>query len=77
MERYFLKENDETIGYVDYDLFENELRINKVYVMPSFRGQGKAQILMENILEYSQKNGLKAIPICSYAISYFEKNKLN
>ena len=36
-------------------------------------GKG-AKILMEKVINEAKEKGLKIIPVCSYAVSYFEKN---
>ncbi|MEM3454511.1 MAG: GNAT family N-acetyltransferase, partial [Thermoproteota archaeon] len=39
-----------------------------------FRGKGIAAKLMEALISYCEKNNMKIYPICSYAVSFFEKN---
>ncbi len=48
--------------------------ITKTYVDPSLRGQGIASKLLGMIVEKAKKEGFKIDPICSYAVSYFEKH---
>lgn len=48
--------------------------ITHVYSNPELRGQGVAGRLMEVVVEYLRKNGLKAVASCSYANSWLQKN---
>jgi len=41
------------------------------------RGTGASGKLMQNIIDFAQKEKLKVIPICGYAASWMAKNKLN
>ena len=54
---------------------EGIIDITHVYANPALRGQGVAGQLMEAVVEYLRKNHLKAVASCSYANSWFQKNK--
>jgi len=54
---------------------EGVVDITHVYTDPSMRGQGAAGKLMQVVAEYLRENNLKAIASCSYANSWFEKNR--
>jgi predicted GNAT family acetyltransferase len=54
---------------------EGVVEITHVFTAPSLRGQGAAGKLMQAVAEYLRKNNLKAIATCSYANSWFEKNR--
>jgi len=49
--------------------------IDHVYVNPALRGQGVAGKAMIVVTEYLKKNGLKATASCSYANTWFTKNR--
>lgn len=70
-----LIQEDKVVGKIEFVKDNNELTITHTIVNPLFRGQGIAKILMEKVIELSKEKGLKIIPVCSYAVSYFEKNK--
>lgn len=70
-----LIQEDKVVGKIEFVKDNNELTITHTLVNPLFRGQGIAKILMEKVIELSKEKGLKIIPVCSYAVSYFEKNK--
>lgn len=48
--------------------------ITHTVVDPSLRGQGIAGELMSRLLAKAEREGFKLRPVCSYAVSYFEKH---
>lgn len=73
-DRIELIQEDKVVGKIGFVKDGNELTITHTIVNPLFRGQGIAKILMEKVINEAKEKGLKIIPVCSYAISYFEKN---
>ena len=59
-----------TFPYVD----ENTVNVNHTFVDTSLRGQGIAGKLMQELVEELEKRGLMAVPTCSYAQGWFEKD---
>lgn len=51
------------------------ININHVYVIPKLRGQGFASETMEAMSLYLRDKKLKATATCSYAITWFKRNK--
>ncbi|MDR1639162.1 MAG: N-acetyltransferase [Clostridiales bacterium] len=50
------------------------VRITHTYVDPTLRGQGVAGELMEKACGKLAREGKKAVPVCSYAVAWFQKN---
>lgn len=73
-DRIELIQEDKAVGKIEFVKDGNELTITHTVVNPLFRGQGIAKILMEKVINEAKEKGLKIIPVCSYAVSYFEKN---
>jgi predicted GNAT family acetyltransferase len=48
--------------------------ITHVGVHPELRGQGIAGKITEVSLEYAKENGLRVLPMCSYAAAYIRKH---
>ncbi|MDE7162246.1 MAG: N-acetyltransferase [Anaeroplasmataceae bacterium] len=67
--------NGEEIAFVVLEEQEKEIHITKTFVKDDFRGQGLAKGLLDDIYFYLKNSKKKTIPMCSYAESYFEKNK--
>lgn len=71
-------DNDQgaTIAAVTFpDVKDHVVNINHTYVNDSLRGQGVAGKLMIEVAEQLRREGKKAILTCSYAVSWFNKNK--
>lgn len=56
------------------DRGDGVVEINHTFVDESLRGQGVAGKLLELAAEKIRADGKKAIPTCSYAVKWFEKN---
>lgn len=54
---------------------DNVYQVVRVYVEPNFRGQGIAEKLVNALVEHARISNLKLVPVCSYAVAYFAKNK--
>ncbi|HKL61321.1 MAG TPA: GNAT family N-acetyltransferase [Acholeplasma sp.] len=53
---------------------EGVVNINRTFVDPSLRGSGVAAKLLNLAYEHIKKQGLKAKPTCSYAVTFFKRN---
>ncbi|WP_277631344.1 GNAT family N-acetyltransferase [Atopococcus tabaci] len=60
---WLVKENDELIGYVAYDLRESELFLSKYYLKHSFRGRGIGRYLFDELKQVAIENRLPAIEL--------------
>ncbi|MDO4788101.1 MAG: GNAT family N-acetyltransferase [Johnsonella sp.] len=68
-------ENGKEIAYVEFPkLEEGVVSITHTVVDTSLRGQGIAGKLLEELVKELAASGRKAKPVCSYAISWFEKH---
>lgn len=54
---------------------EGIVNITRVFVDESQRGQGVAGKLVNLAYDEIKSRGLKVKPICSYAVSWFERNE--
>ncbi|MGI5963877.1 MAG: GNAT family N-acetyltransferase [Lawsonibacter sp.] len=53
---------------------EHTVKIVSTVVDPSLRGQGVANALLEKLTHELRATGKTAVPLCSYAVSWFEKH---
>jgi len=68
-------DDDVVLAYVDFPLKEEGVHvISKTLVDESLRGQGVAAKLMSLLLEKAKRENFLLIPVCSYAVAYFEKH---
>ena len=53
---------------------EGVVSIDHTYVDESLRGQGIADRLMEETYDLLKEEGLMAIPVCSYAVVWYQRH---
>ncbi len=61
-----------TFPYTDET--QSTVEVDHTFVDTSLRGQGIAGKLMSELADELEKRDLKAVPTCSYAVSWFEKH---
>jgi predicted GNAT family acetyltransferase len=72
---YSLNEQGVLLAEVKFPLNGKYAEINRTFVDPSLRGQGVANDLLVMAYESIKNQGLKAVPTCSYAVTWFKRNK--
>jgi hypothetical protein len=73
---YALNEAGQVIAEVKFPITTgNIVEINRTYVDVSLRGQGVANELLVMAYDSIKAQGFKAIPTCSYAVTWFKRNK--
>jgi uncharacterized protein len=65
---------DGQLSKLDYIQNAENFVIAHVGVYPEHRGQGVAAKIVEAALQYARANGLRVIPMCSYAAAYIRRN---
>lgn len=51
-----------------------QISIDHTHVDPSLRGRGVARTLLDALVAWARGQGLKVVPVCSYARAQFEKD---
>ena len=73
---YIKDENGNMIAYATFPVNKDGYCvIDHTFVSPLLRGQGVAAKLMEKAYESIKEQGLKCLPTCSYAVTWFDKNE--
>lgn len=73
---YLEDENHKLLAEVTFPTVDDDtVAINRTFVDHSLRGQGVAANLLEATVKYLAANNLKAIPTCSYALTWFDKHE--
>ncbi|MET1037616.1 MAG: GNAT family N-acetyltransferase [Aeromicrobium sp.] len=72
--RYELRSGDELVGFIDYRLHGDVIRLIHTEVLPAFNGQGHAATLARAALDDARSRGLKVRPDCPYVASYIQKH---
>ena len=62
------------IAYASYRLADKQLTIPHVEAAAPLRGTGAAGRLMEALAMHARENQLKVIPLCSYAVAWFNRH---
>ena len=69
-----MDEQNKAVGELTFILKEEQMIINHTGVNPDLRGQGLAEKLVLEVVDYARKNKLKIIPFCSYVSVYVGKH---
>jgi len=87
MKKEYLLENDKIsqkiklldegkiIGYINYEVINNQINLNYIFVDPRYRGQGLTTMLMDYLIDFIRMNNYKAIPICTVIKGIIQKPK--
>lgn len=71
---FALAEDGGLLAEVTFPAQEGVAVIDHTFVHESLRGQGVAGRLMAEAIACIRQQGLKARPVCSYAVSWLEKH---
>ncbi len=52
---------------------ETKMIIDHTEVLAELSGKGAGKMLVEKAVEYARKNGIKILPLCTFARTVFEK----
>lgn len=75
MRKFLIRLEPGKFAFLSYSIRDSKLYIESVYTHPDFRGRGIARRLMLAALSFAKEKSLKVVPVCSYAVSFFRKNK--
>ncbi len=71
-----LSETGAEAGYMTFRAEkQGEIIIDHTKVHEDFGGQGVGRLLLEKAIADARREGAKILPICSYALHYFEKHQ--
>lgn len=77
---YVLKENGNPLGFIGLELLtleKNDLKIQKIYVLPNAQGKGVGRKLIEKAVEIAQKKGIEHVILnvnrFNKAVSFYQK----
>ena len=71
--RFELAEDGGT-AFANYHLNGDVLTIPYVESPPALRGKGTAGRLMEGVVAQARARKLKIVPVCGYAVSWFQRH---
>ena len=77
---YVLKENGKPLGFIGIELFsseKNDLKIQKIDVLPDAQGKGVGKKLIEKAIEIAQEKGIEQVILnvnrFNKAVSFYKK----
>lgn len=77
---YVLKENGRPLGFIGMELLtpeKNEIKIQKIYVLPYNQGKGVGRKLIEKAIEIAQESGIENVILnvnrFNKAVSFYQK----
>ena len=73
----FELEEEGRLAFADYRRDGDRLIIPHVEADPALRGKGTAGRLMDGVAALAREEGLKIVPLCSYAAAYMRRHKEN
>ena len=62
------------LAMLNYQILGGMFQIDYVYVPALYRNRGYGSQLMEAALTFARENGLKVMPVCSYARAYMARD---
>jgi predicted GNAT family acetyltransferase len=72
--RFIFNEGDEKLGEMIISISEKELTVFHTEVIPEAEGKGIAKALLNEMVDYSRKNDLKVIALCTYVLAQFKRH---
>ncbi|MCD7897961.1 MAG: N-acetyltransferase [Planctomycetaceae bacterium] len=61
------------IGEIAYAVENGDMLATHTRVSQPYRGQGLAEELLTNLVNYADEEGMKIVPLCSCVIAAFER----
>ena len=65
--RFALMKDNEEIGYIEYRQNNGGWEITETRIMPDFRGQSLARLLVDYVISEADRQGLAISASCDYA----------
>lgn len=74
-ESRFELEEDGALAYAEYRREPGRLVIPHVFAPPVLRGAGTAGRLMEGVAAAARAEGVRILPVCSYAAAWLRRHR--
>lgn len=72
--QYYIEEEGETIGFIDYVYSGDKLIIiEHTEVMPGNEGRGLGKKLVGAVVDMAREKGLEIMPLCPFANAIFKR----
>ena len=71
---FIIKEGEEQIGEMVVSVSGGHLTVYHTEVAPAADGKGLAKKMLQEMVDYARRNGLKVIPLCPYVHAQFRRH---
>ena len=71
--QFHLQRGAHRVGYLDYSLSGDTMRIHYVEVDPALRGTGLGRKLIDEAVAWARQERKRIVPICGYARSVLQR----
>jgi len=71
---FLVMDGDEQLGEMVVAVSHGNLTVYHTEVVTKAEGKGLAKKLLQAMVEYARKNGLKVIPLCPYVHAQFKRH---
>jgi predicted GNAT family acetyltransferase len=71
---FYVMEGEEQLGEMVIAIFDNDLTVYHTEVSAKAEGKGLAKKMLQEMVTYARKNGLKVIPLCPYVHAQFKRH---
>jgi predicted GNAT family acetyltransferase len=75
--QFVIYDEEKQVGYINYEIEDNIIRLTYIFVNPKYRGQGLTTKLMDYATDIIRDKKLKAIPICPVIKKVIQKPQYN
>lgn len=75
-QRMYKEQNGVQVAYIQYRHCSDYIEANRVFVEPSYRGQGLAEQLVDALVSRARDEHLLIKPTCSYVVQLFERKPI-
>lgn len=71
---FYIPDGDERIAKMEIGISGNNLTAYHTEVSPAAEGKGLAKKLLDAMVTYARKQGLKVIPLCPFVLAQFKRH---
>ncbi|MGV3742112.1 MAG: GNAT family N-acetyltransferase [Burkholderiaceae bacterium] len=72
--RFYLKDEEATIGFIEYYAFAHVAIVTHTEVNPALEGKGHGTELARQAVAYFQSEGKQLVPICGFFAHFLRKH---
>ncbi|MFA6275829.1 MAG: GNAT family N-acetyltransferase [Pedobacter sp.] len=71
---FFVMDGEEQLAEMALAISDDDLIVYHTEVVPKAEGRGLAKSLLNEMVSYARKHGLKVVPLCPYVHAQFKRH---